>query len=99
MFSIKQSERKIRGKLKIKSLMWEEYELTPAALFELKNEELNDRSSMKKSVNALCDEIRKLGSVNVNAIEEYKELSERHSFLSAQYEDLVASTEDISGYY
>ena len=34
------------------------------------------------------DEIRKLGNVNVNAIEEYKEISERHAFLSGQYEDL-----------
>lgn len=77
--------------------MWEEYELTPQRALELKNEELNDRSSMKKSVNALRDEIRKLGSVNVNAIEEYKELSERHSFLSAQYEDLVKAEKTLVG--
>ena len=43
---------------------------------------------MKKEIAQVKDEIRKLGNVNVNAIEEYKEISERHAFLSGQYEDL-----------
>ena len=41
------------------------------------------------------DEIRKLGSVNVNAIEDYKELLERHTFLSGQYEDLVQAEKTL----
>ena len=43
---------------------------------------------MKKEIAQVKDEIRKLGNVNVNAIEDYKEISERHAFLSGQYEDL-----------
>ena len=70
------------------SYMWEEYEITPNNALQYRREELTDVKDMKKQINQLKDEIRKLGSVNVNAIEEYKELSERHSFLSGQYEDL-----------
>lgn len=43
------------------------------------------------------DEIKKLGNVNVNAIEEYKELSERHTFLSTQHGDLVQAEQTLLG--
>ena len=68
--------------------MWEEYEITPNNALQYRKEELNDRQAMKKQIAEIKDEIRKLGSVNVNAIEDYKNLLERHTFLSAQYEDL-----------
>lgn len=70
------------------SYLWQEYEITPNSALQYKKEELTDIKEMKKQIHQLKDEIRKLGNVNVNAIEEYKELSERHSFMSAQYEDL-----------
>lgn len=50
---------------------------------------------MKKQVAQIKDEIRKLGSVNVNAIEDYKELLERHEFLSGQYNDLVTAEKTL----
>ena len=71
------------------SYMWEEYEITPNNALQYKNEELQDRQQMKKDIAQIKDEIRKLGTVNVNAIEDFKELSERHTFLSTQYNDLV----------
>ena len=70
------------------SYMWNEYEITPNNALQYKKEELNDLKAMKKEITQVKDEIRKLGNVNVNAIEEYKEISERHAFLSGQYEDL-----------
>lgn len=69
--------------------MWEEYEITPNNALQYKNEEMTDRAQMKKDIAQMKDEIRKLGSVNVNAIEDFKNLQERHTFLSGQYEDLV----------
>ena len=36
-------------------------------------------------------EIRALGNVNVNAIEDYKEISGRYEFMKNQHEDLVAA--------
>ena len=43
----------------------------------------------------LKSEIKGLGNVNVNAIEDYKELSERHTFLAAQHEDLLKAEEAL----
>ena len=70
------------------SYMWEEYEITPNNALQYRKEEYTDLKEMKKQIIQLKDEIRKLGSVNVNAIEDYKNLQERHAFLSGQYEDL-----------
>ena len=71
------------------SYMWEEYEITPNNALQYRKEELGDRHVMKQQIHKLKDEIRALGSVNVNAIEDYKELLERHTFLSGQYNDLL----------
>ena len=71
--------------------MWEEYELTLHAAMELRNEEYTDLAAMKKMIASIKDEIRKLGDVNVNAIEDYKEISGRYEFMKNQHEDLVAA--------
>ena len=52
---------------------------------------------MKKEISSLKEGIRALGPVNVNAIEDYKNLLERHTFLAAQHEDLVKSEETLTG--
>ena len=77
--------------------MWEEYELTPHAAEELRKEEYQDLSALKKMVAEVKDEIRKLGDVNVNAIEEYKEVSERYTFLKGQHDDLVEAEQTLLG--
>lgn len=69
--------------------MWEEYELTYNRALELRNENLTDLAKMRKRVQELKGEIRSLGDVNVNAIEDYKNLSERYEFLKGQHDDLV----------
>lgn len=71
------------------SYMWEEYEITPNNALSYRKEEYTDRVVIKKRIAEVKEDIRKLGAVNVNAIEEYKELLERHTFLSGQYEDLT----------
>lgn len=75
--------------------MWEEYGLTYHAAQELRSDESADAADLKKRIAALKGEIKGLGHVNVNAIEEYKELSERHTFLSAQHEDLLKAEEAL----
>lgn len=75
--------------------MWEEYEITPNNALQYKKEEWDDPQEMRKEISRIKDEIRSLGSVNVNAIEDYKELLERHTFLSGQYEDLVTAEETL----
>lgn len=69
--------------------MWEEYELTYNQAKELRDRNLTDLSRMKKRIQELKNEIRGLGNVNVNAIEEYKDVSERYEFLKGQHDDLV----------
>ena len=69
--------------------MWEEYELTYNRAMELRNENLTDVAKMKKRIQELKGEIRALGNVNVNAIEDYKNVSERYEFLKTQHDDLV----------
>ena len=77
--------------------LWEEYEITPSQALEYKMEEVPERTVIRKEIAELKDSIRKLGNVNVNAIEEYKEVSERHKFLSAQHSDLVQAAETLKG--
>lgn len=71
--------------------MWEEYELTYSSALELKDEEISSMSELKKNIAAIKEEIKKLGDVNVNAIEDYKSLSERFNFLTEQRDDLIES--------
>ncbi len=75
--------------------MWEEYELTRYNAKELRNEEYQNASEMKKQILQIKDDIRKLGDVNVNSIEDYKNLSERYTFLKTQHDDLVTAEETL----
>ena len=77
--------------------LWEEYELTPHVALELQNDIYDDLTALKKMVAEVKDEIRKLGDVNVNAIEEYKEVSERYQFLKGQHDDLVEAEQTLVG--
>ncbi len=75
--------------------MWEEYELTYGHALELRNENLTDLAAMKKRIQALRSEIKDLGSVNVNAIEDFKNLTGRYEFLKGQHDDLVEAEEAL----
>ena len=80
-----------------KNYMWEEYELTLHAAMELRSGEYDDLPALKKLIADVRDEIRKLGDVNVNAIEDYRELSERYGFLKTQRDDLVEAEKTLVG--
>ena len=77
--------------------MWDEYELTLTGASALRDEALQDLGAMKKEISALKDEIRRLGDVNVNAIEDYKNLMDRYTFLKGQHDDLVQAEETLRG--
>lgn len=66
--------------------MWEEYELTPNNAEQYQKPE--NVSLTQRRVNSLRTEIRELGSVNVDSIEEYKNLKDRYDFMSEQRLDL-----------
>ena len=73
--------------------MWEEYELTPNNVEEYK--EVKNPSEVQKQVNSLRSEIRELGSINIDSIQEYKETKERYDFLSEQRYDLEESSNKL----
>ena len=77
--------------------MWDEYEITLSDAASLRNEEMTDLSAMKKEISSLKDQIKKLGDVNVNAIEDYRNLMERYQFLKTQHDDLVEAEKTLEG--
>ena len=90
----KKLEEGIEGQI---NYMWDEYEITLSDAAGLRNEEMNDLPAMKREISGLKDEIRKLGNVNVNAIEDYKNLMERYTFMKTQHDDLVEAEKTLEG--
>lgn len=74
--------------------LWDEYELTKRQAEEI-SIEIENVSTARKRLNEIKSSIRGLGSVNVSAIEEYKEVSERYKFLGAQVSDVEKSKNEI----
>ena len=69
--------------------MWDEYELTPNNADGFTK--TSDPTKTQKDVNYLREQIRDLGSINVDSIEEYKKLKERYDFVCEQRLDLENS--------
>ena len=66
--------------------MWEDYELTPNQITQYEKPE--NIALTTKKVNCLRNEIKELGSINIDAIEEYKQTSQRYDFMCEQRLDL-----------
>lgn len=96
LFRLNSQKEKIEaGRENRRNEMWEEYELTPHAAEELREETWTNVSELKQKLHEVKEEIRKLGNVNVNAIEDYRELSERYAFLKGQHDDLVEAEQTL----
>lgn len=70
--------------------LWDEYELTPGTAAEQGYVPVDaaERDGVRQRQAELQRELKAIGSCNTGAIEEYKEVSERHAFMSAQLDDL-----------
>ncbi len=73
--------------------IFNDYELTYENALPMRHDFAVGATSAR--INALKNEIRGLGDINVSAIEDYKSVSERHSSLKTQYEDLEKAKEDL----
>ena len=73
--------------------MWEEYELTPNNATNY--EKPDNVAGIQKRVNKLREQIKALGSINVDSIEEYKKTKERFDFMQEQKKDLEESSEKL----
>jgi len=77
--------------------MWEEYELTYSTAMELKLDVIENMPQAKKNIVEIKGNMKNLGDVNVNAIELFKNLSERYTFLSTQRNDLLKAEDILLG--
>ena len=75
--------------------MWDEYEITLSDAAAMRDDSLSDLPAMKKEITSLREQIKKLGDVNVNAIEDYKNLMERYTFMATQRDDLVEAEKTL----
>ena len=66
--------------------LWEEYEITPNNAGDYKKPD--NVLTTQKQVNTLRNNIKDLGSINIDAIEEYKKTKERYDFMCEQRLDL-----------
>lgn len=75
--------------------LWEEYELTRREAEEQVGGVIKDVPEAKRRLSELKNSIRDLGTVNVSAVEEYKEVSERYEYLKAQIDDVETSRAEL----
>ncbi len=76
--------------------MWNEYELTLSTALLLKDMNMVVVSNIKKQISDKKINIRNLGDVNVNAIEDFKNTTERYTFLKTQRDDLLKAEEALT---
>mgnify|MGYP000702504336 FL=1 len=75
--------------------MWSEYEMTLSQAKELKKDDFSSLPEIRRQIEELKGKIKALGNINVNAIEDYKEVSERYEFMRTQHEDLVMAQAEL----
>ena len=96
LFRLQSQKEKLEERLEsCASYMWNEYELTYTGAEELRDETFTSVPEMKKEIEGVKAQIKGLGNVNVNAIEDYKEVSERYEFLKTQHDDLVTAEQTL----
>ena len=94
-----QKEKLEENRSQLSSYMWEEYGLTYQTARELSDDELQTLplSKLKKMTSDIKGEIKALGNVNVNAIEEYKAVAERYETMKTQHDDMVEAEGKLAG--
>ena len=75
--------------------MWNEYEITYRKAAEMKNPEIGNKSEIKDNITNIRREMKALGEVNVNSIEQFKEINERYLFMKEQHADLIEAKENL----
>ncbi|MCC8191526.1 MAG: chromosome segregation protein SMC [Ruminococcus sp.] len=91
------SEKKLHVENEIDTLLntlYDDYELTRSEALELAHP-IEDIAEASREQTKIRNKIRALGSVNIDSIEEYKEVSERYEFLSTQLKDVLKSKSEL----
>lgn len=94
---VRLDERKIAMRKEydeLNDMLFEQYELTKREA-EALNIQIENMTEAKKRLHEIKVAIKALGSINVGAIEEYKEVSERYEFLKEQIDDVEKSKSEL----
>jgi len=94
---VRLDERKIAMRKEydeLNDMLFEQYELTKREA-EALNIQIENMADAKKRLHEIKVAIKRLGSINVGAIEEYKEVSERYEFLKEQIDDIEKSKSEL----
>ena len=73
----------------------EEYGLQFSEVKQYYREELCEDPALSKEIQEMKGNIRSLGPINLDSIQQFEEVSERYSFLHQQVEDLLASEKSL----
>ena len=90
-------ERKISVQKEVDNIVFKlytEYELDRAQAESIA-EPIENATEAQSNLSQIKSKIRALGTINVDAIEEYKQVSERYEFLKGQLEDVEKSRDEI----
>ncbi|MFR7476949.1 chromosome segregation protein SMC [Frisingicoccus sp.] len=93
------NEKCEEDRTKLSNYMWDEYELTYNKALELQvaDSEALSIEDIRRRIGELKKSIKGLGNINLNAIEEYKDVSERYTTLKTQHDDLVEAEGKLTG--
>ena len=74
--------------------LWEEFEISYAQAIDYRSDNFVISAAIKEN-REIKGKLRELGEVNISAIEEYKQVSERYDFLTEQKEDIEKSMDEL----
>lgn len=89
------NEKLTYDKENIINRMWEDYELTYSDALELKADDSFDFNAATIRIKELKESIKELGNINIDAIEEYKNVKERFDFMTVQTQDLEKAKAEL----
>ena len=96
VFRLRNSQEKLQEKMdSYTNYMWEQYELTFSKAEEIRVALNMSGAQMRAQIKTLKGKIKGLGDVNVNAIEQYRELMERYELLNGQHDDLIKAEQSL----
>jgi len=90
-----QKERLEEQSAKSAQYILEEYGLQFSEVKQYYREELSEDPAISKEIQEMKGNIRSLGPINLDSIQQFEEVSERYSFLHQQVEDLLASEKSL----
>ena len=93
-----QKQQQKEKKKELLDYMWENYEITyHQAKQRIELDETQSLTKIKDTISDLKEKIKNLGPVNIHAIEDYKEVSDRYEFMEKQHQDIVTAEEHLTG--